>query len=161
MKTLDRYGNSVKPTDPNRMLWYSAGCGYWTDDWDRVTPKENDQGFSIPRCPECHRPGFETEADKWERGAAEHDAAEPGYAAFLNANKEKCLRAEGGFLAAWAKHKETGRRVERSDADEVTRLRAVIRDFLEAWDGVADVEKMENAVLAARKAIGAMWAGGK
>jgi hypothetical protein len=39
-------------------------------------------------------------------------------------------------------------------SEEVLALQGVILGFLEAWDGVADVVRMNEAVAAARRAIG-------
>lgn len=93
-------GEATTADDPSRMLWYSAGCGYFTDDWNKLK-----SSMGIPCCPTCGCPGMLTEVSKWEQGAFEFDKGNPGYLAFLKNNKEKCFKEEGGFLKAFDKQK--------------------------------------------------------
>lgn len=77
--------------DPDRMIWYSVGCGYWTDAWDLVAAAPG-----VPRCPSCGAPGMQTTAADWDGGVAAYDKEHPGYAALIADAKEKCL-GRGGF----------------------------------------------------------------
>ena len=101
MKILDIQGNTVAADDPKRMLWYSASCGYWTDDWSTLCKL----GPGIPCCPICGCPGMQAAAGEWFDGATEYEKGHPGYLAFLNENKETCLKRKGGMLKAWEKAK--------------------------------------------------------
>lgn len=92
-------GRSTRADDPKRSVFYAV-CGFWQDDWS-VIPESG----KIPVCPGCRRVGFITNAGDWERGVAEQDGREPGYAAFTRGNKNKCLAKEGGFNAAWGRHR--------------------------------------------------------
>lgn len=105
VKTIDVNGKPVSADDPNRLLWYSAGCGYWTDDWDKLKRT----GPGIPCCPRCKCVGMQIDAGKWEKGAKEFDANDPGYEKFLNERKEKCLREFGGMMKCWKTWKAMNR----------------------------------------------------
>lgn len=96
---MDRDGNKVAPDDPKRELWYSVTCGFWTDDWSKVRAR----GMGIPCCPVCGQVGMQTNAADWGKGAKEFDEKQPGYNAFLNANKEHCF-GRAGLMNAWKSH---------------------------------------------------------
>jgi hypothetical protein len=70
--------------DPKRLIWYGP-CGYWTDDWDKLSPT------AIPCCPHCNTPGYEVEAGEWWENAKVHEKIHPKYVKFLNVVKERCL----------------------------------------------------------------------
>jgi hypothetical protein len=38
MKTLGADKKPCRPDDSNRLVWYSIACGYWTDDFDKLSP---------------------------------------------------------------------------------------------------------------------------
>lgn len=96
-KYLTEDGVPTTAADPDRAVWYAHGCGTWTDDWDHLKTV----GPGIPVCPTCGAPGFLTPHHDWENGVLGYDDGHPGYAAFVAANKGRCLRAAGGFAAAW------------------------------------------------------------
>jgi hypothetical protein len=61
--------------DPDRALWYSPRCGYWTDDWGKPAKAGN-----IPVCPSCGAPGMITTIRKWNANIRKHTAeVDPGY----------------------------------------------------------------------------------
>lgn len=98
MRFLNESGRAVAATDPTRLVWFSAHCGYWTDDWDQLNTKR------IPCCPKCGCPGRQTDGRGWDKGAREFDQQQPGYVEFLNAHKAECLKASGGMLKSWEAH---------------------------------------------------------
>lgn len=94
-KLLDADGKHVDAADPKRLLWYSAGCGFFTDDWNQLRTNGG-----IPCCPKCGCVGMQIEAGKWEEGAANHDKTHPHYLAFLATAKGTCF-GRGGFMKAF------------------------------------------------------------
>lgn len=86
---LTAQGRPTTANQPDRLLWYSVKCSYWTDDFDKLTK----MGPGIPCCPHCKSPGFQDEAGRWLDGAKKFDEKEPGYSDFLNRMKEKCQTA--------------------------------------------------------------------
>src|SRR4051812_27341626 len=101
VRYLDDHGNQVTATDPKRLIWYSVGCGYWTDDWAILAKT----GPGIPCCPKCGMVGMMTTAQRWDRGAAAYDQQNPGYAAFLSENKGHCFGPDGSMLKEWERFK--------------------------------------------------------
>lgn len=96
-KFVTENGNEVKSADIRRAIWY-GNCGFWTDDWDKVTKV----GPGIPACPKCKTPGFICAASQWFDGAVRFDKDQPGYSAFLESNKEKCYRHyPKGLMSVW------------------------------------------------------------
>jgi hypothetical protein len=83
---LNTHGQPTTANDPQRMMWYSSQCSYWTDDWDNLKKF----GPGIPCCPHCGCPGMQTMVLHWNNGASELDKEEPGYISFLQDVKEKC-----------------------------------------------------------------------
>lgn len=82
-QTMDGELTNVK--DPNRSVWYSAHCGYWTDDWDKVARKK------IPVCPHCDCPGFYGSFSEWDHGVKKYEKdGHPQYSEFVDSRKEKC-----------------------------------------------------------------------
>jgi hypothetical protein len=87
-KYIDAYGQPTAADNPNRMMWYSARCTFWCDDWSLL----KSTGPGIPCCPQCGCPGMQTEYAKWERSAKRYDEqAAEGYLTFLQEVKNKCL----------------------------------------------------------------------
>lgn len=83
----NRAGEAVDEDDPERELFYSACCTYWTDDWTKLGLHQG----RIPYCPSCGSVGYQTNARAWFAGAAKHEAdGNPGYRASLNRTKEVC-----------------------------------------------------------------------
>lgn len=72
--TLD--GKRTIAEDPNRGVWYSSNCYYWTDDWSKLVK----MGPGIPCCPVCKSPGFQSVAYQFLR--SDGDSALP--------KKEQC-----------------------------------------------------------------------
>jgi hypothetical protein len=99
-------GNQTKADDRHRLIWYSATCGYWTDDWEKLASNKTDRGHGIPCCPTCRMVGMQVEAGNWFDGAAMYDREQPGYLEFLNSQKETC-HGRVGLMAAWDKHRAT------------------------------------------------------
>lgn len=89
-----RYMNEKGDTtaeDPDRMLWYSARCTYWTDNWAKLITV----GPGIPACPHCKSVGLQTTWAKWWEGAKAYEEQGPEHAwyrKFLTDNKEYCGR---------------------------------------------------------------------
>ena len=102
MKIINQQGNPVEPGDPLRAIWYSASCGYWTDDWDLLQKV----GPGIPVCPTCGGPGFITTATLWDKGVVGHDSQVPGYKAFIESTKNTCLGKRGGLANAWTRYQQ-------------------------------------------------------
>ena len=100
-KYVTSSGEKTTEDDPNRLIWYSAGCGYFTDNWHLLKSANG-----IPICPKCGCPGMQVEAEKWDEGVFKYDKGNPGYLAFCKNNKEKCMKQDGGFLKAFEKSKE-------------------------------------------------------
>lgn len=86
MKYRTESGEKTTADDPKRVLWYSSRCGYWTDDWDKLTKV----GPGIPACPHCQAVGFQTTAENWDRGIDAYEAQDPGYKERLK--QEQCSR---------------------------------------------------------------------
>lgn len=85
-------GMPTTADDPERGIWYSVKCSYWTDDWTKTKQHVHSP---IPCCPVCLSPGFQTTAGAWEKGVAETEIANhPRYGEFIAAQKEHC--APGG-----------------------------------------------------------------
>ncbi len=76
-------GTATAADDPKRGVWYSAGCTFWTDEWDRLHLRGQ---YRIPVCPHCGCPGMQIDADKWEV-PDEYESTHPGYGAQLEARK--------------------------------------------------------------------------
>ncbi len=97
-------GQATTVDDPKRGIWYSAHCGFWTDDW--TTLKAMPVG--IPCCPDCGCPGMQTNAEDWHGGADRFQAeGNPRYTEFLALRKEKCGGRGFGFMSAykdWLEH---------------------------------------------------------
>lgn len=87
-KYLNDDGVEVPADYSTRLVWYSASglCGYWTDDWDRISTADG-----IPCCPSCACPGMKCTAEEWFNGAKGFEEANhPRYVEFVNVSKENC-----------------------------------------------------------------------
>ena len=100
-------GDPTTADDPERLLWYAASghCGYWTDDWNRLSRLGN-----IPCCPVCGCVGMQIEAADWFAIPEEFEQENPGYSPFLVETKEACGR-DGeldwmGRYRRWAEERE-------------------------------------------------------
>lgn len=90
----DLQGRKTNATDSNRMVWSSARCTFWTDDFSKLKAYNS---TGIPTCPHCNSPGYESVYTSWERSAKRHDAeVKEGYYSFLQEYKEKCLQTKDG-----------------------------------------------------------------
>lgn len=86
----DLQGRKTNATDPNRMVWSSARCTYYTDDWDKL----KSFGPGIPCCPHCGSLGYESVYASWKRSVERHDKeVREGFATFLQEMKEKCVQS--------------------------------------------------------------------
>jgi hypothetical protein len=74
--------------DPERAVWYSARCGYWTDDWGKLAKV----GPGVPACPSCGCPGMITTAKEWLSNVLAYakESNQPDYPAAVEAGKEQC-----------------------------------------------------------------------
>lgn len=97
-------GEETTADDPRRLVWYSARCGFYTDDWEALS-----KAFEIPICPCCSSPGFMVGFERWEQSAVEYEKAEghPGYPEFLKLNKAHCDGGKGMLerYRAWAQQR--------------------------------------------------------
>jgi len=85
---IDAYGASTTEDDPNRFVWYSVNCTFWSDNIS--TLKTFSPG--IPCCPKCGSPGYQTDAKQWEKGIEKYDTeVRSGYKVFIYSIKERCL----------------------------------------------------------------------
>lgn len=92
---LDIQGKPVDANDDTRLMWYSAKCSYWTDDWSKL-------GYGIPSCPNCHSVGLHSLYKEWERSAKRYDnEVKEGYWIFLQEYKEKCAKSTKEAFALW------------------------------------------------------------
>lgn len=73
--------------DPKRVVWYSMDCGYWTDDFDRLT--------SALTCPFCGSVGGIVSHAYWDACAETHESYHPGYLEFIRTYKEFCFGRNG------------------------------------------------------------------
>lgn len=98
-------GRKVSATNPARGIWYSAGCGYWTDDWNKV--RGHGPGHQIPCCPSCGSVGYQGAWEEWFADAtAYQNENHPRYIEFLFLRKETCGGKGYNFLEgyeAWLK----------------------------------------------------------
>jgi hypothetical protein len=82
--------SACAPTTSSRLIWYGIEtCRYWTDDFSKLALRGE---YRIPCCPVCGRPGMQIVEEKWAASVKQHDALNPGYAAKLASEKEKCAR---------------------------------------------------------------------
>lgn len=105
MKYITMDGKVTNCLDPNRSVWYSAMCGYWTDDWDNVATTSGKH--NIPCCPTCKCPGYYGSFQQWDEGAMKYESdGHPGYTIFLEQHKEKCSGRGFSFEKAYTDWKE-------------------------------------------------------
>lgn len=86
--------DSGQPTtgdDPERGVWYSVACGYWTDNWNRL---DTVQGV-IPCCPYCRCPGYQIAAKQWFDIRPEWLEKFPCYDVWLPTSRELCRSVDG------------------------------------------------------------------
>ena len=87
-------GEEVAADHPDRGVWQGAtpGCGYWTDDWDKLKVGELN---SIPMCPVCSSVGLQTEWSKMEAAIVHQEAnGHMFWREFVMSMKEVCLNRE-------------------------------------------------------------------
>lgn len=84
-------GEATNQLDPKRRIWYSTGCGYWTDDWSKLCI----EAHTPPACPHCGCFGFSTPMDLWSQVPPEFLKCYPRYDEWLLKSKEKCNKALG------------------------------------------------------------------
>lgn len=89
-------GQPTTQDDPERLMWYSARCTYWTDDWSKLVLST---GSRIPCCPNCGSPGFQGEMEPWIESAIAYADTNPGYYQFLLGVKEACKKIN--LAQAW------------------------------------------------------------
>lgn len=91
-------GRPCTDSAPERGIWYSAGCTFWTDDWSAL----RSFGPGIPCCPDCGAPGMQTDAKDWEGGAAKFEQqGNPGYVVFLTGYKGVCAGRRSSLMKLW------------------------------------------------------------
>ena len=95
-------GQATTAQDPNRVMWFSALCGYYTDDWAKLGRLGQ---HAIPCCPVCRSPGMICTMAEWEEGVEIHEKIDPGYQAFLAAHREQCL-SPINMSVAWTAEKK-------------------------------------------------------
>ena len=89
-KYLKEDGSRCERDDLERLIWHSAGCTYWTDDWSKLSKAEN----GIPCCPRCRCVGFQQEAREWFQGVDDLAEHVPEYNTLVLAVKEMCAPHE-------------------------------------------------------------------
>lgn len=87
-------GDSTTADDPQRVMWYSASCGYWTDDWSKLK-----KAGGIPCCPTCGMVGMQAEYGSWMCGAEEYGETHPGYMDLIRRCRDQCLGAQFNKLS--------------------------------------------------------------
>lgn len=116
-------GTVTTSDDPARTMWYSARCGYWTDDWSKLIRV----GPGIPACPKCKMVGMQSTMGDWLTGAHSYANENPGYYEFLLAHKEKCYwHYPRGLLDVWDMTKDQPQ---------------MMKSFLERQDGTRLAEE--------------------
>jgi hypothetical protein len=111
------HGTRVDADNPDRGIWYSAGCTFWTDDWNQLDATPG----GIPCCPYCRCVGMQTTAEAWFGGVARFQAeGNPGYVNFIAQSGQQCRRPMG-FMAwykEWLQEHPNGRHTNpRSGGD--------------------------------------------
>lgn len=82
-----RDGVATTADDPERGVWYSIGCGYWTDDWTAL----GETKLGIPVCPRCGCPGMIIAYNHWMYAAEMHQGSgHPRYVEWLKTRKNVC-----------------------------------------------------------------------
>jgi len=59
---ITKHGQFTGPEDPDRLVWFSSSCTYWTDDWSTLAAK----GARFI-CPRCRAIGLRTTYEDWVR----------------------------------------------------------------------------------------------
>lgn len=114
---ITTHGEPTTAQDEQRVIWYSAQCTFWTDDWSLLKTV----GPGIPCCPHCMMPGMQTMFKHWDKGAKEMDTREPGYYTFLQDVKDKCLGKGQAIGKIWNTIQQTGK----------GKLSAALKDLIE------------------------------
>lgn len=82
-------GSVTVSDDPQRAVWYSTNCHYWTDNWTKLRLVMH----GLPVCLGCGSPGLQATFAPWWKAAEQHEqAGHPGYCERLKSWKEKCER---------------------------------------------------------------------
>lgn len=87
-------GQDTTPDDPLRQVWYSAGCSYWTDDWNSLACTAG----TIPACPNCLSVGYQAQASAFLLAAKSIDRTVPGYVRLIPLTRNRCLKVSPAFL---------------------------------------------------------------
>ncbi len=81
-------GVATVQDDVERLVWYSARCTYWTDDWMLLGRSGKSQ---IPCCPRCGSVGLQVVYRLFDTNAKRYsEESSPGYYGFIQKYKEKC-----------------------------------------------------------------------
>lgn len=78
-------GVATTAEDPERDVWYSVSCTFWTDEWDKLGASAF---YQIPVCPNCGSMGYNGPAQEFEV-SPKFEREHPGYTAKLNECKNK------------------------------------------------------------------------
>lgn len=124
-KYIDVDGKPVPKGSARALVWYSATCSYWTDDWSKLALS----GPGIPVCPHCQSPGYQDTVANFQRGAEQFQGAgNPGYVHFLIRRIEQChFSRAGGLGRLWEQNKFA--------AGMSVALRQAVRSISEALNG--------------------------
>lgn len=81
-------GFTTTADDPERSVWYSASCSWWTDEWDRLLRGPG----GMPCCPHCGSVGYATEFKQFTQ------VANFGDVSLLDCSKNTDTCFKGGIL---------------------------------------------------------------
>lgn len=106
MKYMTLQGRECGKRDPERGVWYSTLCGYWTDDWEKLGSSRSGGLLTIkapngevakvtapgfPVCPRCGAPGMQATYGEWIEAAEKYESeGHPGYVEGLVSGRETC-----------------------------------------------------------------------
>lgn len=130
----------TRSRDPQRFVWYSAYCGYWTDNWNTLATV----GSGIPCCPHCFCPGMQTTYEAWMAGATRFEQGvgtsiqRPRYVEWVNTRKEVCggrgfdfLNGHKVWLKQQAKMLVPGAAPALSEVERLRKIVAAWRSHIE------------------------------
>lgn len=100
-KYLDQRGKETVKENPNRGMWASATCTYWTDNFSKVFFVRRGN-MDIPVCPECGSVGAISSHATFEAMLLEMEKkGNIGWGTFVLALKETCQGKGKNLLAKY------------------------------------------------------------
>ena len=102
-------GTPTTADDPERLLFDTMYCTFWTDDWHQL------KSSGVTCCPHCQCPGIEVTARNYFKGVDNFikESGKPHYRDFLESIKNGCRGRHVPPGIAWKQYDE---KHEREDA---------------------------------------------